>query len=154
MLNEECLKRDIVVIGASAGGLEALNTLFEALPADVPAAVCIVLHRSPIYNDNLAKVMSRWTKLRLVEPERELLSPGTVYIAPRDHHLVIDGPHVQRWRGPSENGFRPAVDPLFRSAANQHGARVVGVMLSGAGSDGVAGLTAITSAGGLSLVQD
>jgi two-component system, chemotaxis family, protein-glutamate methylesterase/glutaminase len=154
MLNQKRLKRDIVVIGASAGGLQALHTLFEALPADVPAAVCIVLHRSAMYNQDLAHVMSRWTTLHLVETESELLSPGTIYLAPADHHLLIDGPQVQRWKGPPENRFRPAIDPLFRSAAREYGARVVGVILSGAGSDGIAGLTAITSAGGLTLVQD
>ncbi len=114
MINTERIRRNIITIGASAGGVEALGFLFSLLPRDVPAAIAMVLHRSPVSEGRLARVLSRRTLVRT----------------------------------------RPAVDPLFRSAAEVYGERVVGVLLSGYGDDGVSGLIDIKKAGGLSLVQN
>jgi len=147
--------RDVIVIGASAGGVQAIMRLLAKLPADFPAIVGIVLHRSPYHETQLAVVLGRHSALRVYEPsEGDVLERGVVYIAPRDQHLLLADGRAHLSRGPREHLTRPAIDPLFRSAAAEFGARVVGVLLTGYGGDGVPGLIAIKAAGGISLVQD
>jgi two-component system, chemotaxis family, protein-glutamate methylesterase/glutaminase len=153
-LNSEHIIRDIIVIGASAGGVQALIELLASMSPGLPATLAIVLHRgsNPGY---LAQVLARRSTLPVVEPaERLLPKPGTIYLAPADRHLVFDGGAIDVPRGPKEHSTRPAVDPLFRSAAGVYGKRVVGIILTGGGDDGVRGLIEITRSGGLALAQD
>jgi two-component system chemotaxis response regulator CheB len=147
--------RDVIVIGASAGGVQALMSLLAKLPADLPAILGIVLHRTRYHDTRLAWVLGRPAVLRVVEPQDDdPLEKGTVYVAPRDQHLLFLDGRVHLSRGPREHMTRPAIDPLFRSAARSYGDRVVGVLMTGCGGDGVPGLIDIKEAGGLSLVQD
>jgi two-component system chemotaxis response regulator CheB len=147
--------RDVVVIGASAGGVTALQTLFKALPSDLPAVVAAVLHRSPFHESILASVLGRCSTLPLSEPmHEEPVQLGRIYVAPRDHHMVFDGARLMLNRGAKEHYTRPAVDPLFRSAARWHARRVIGIILTGSGDDGVSGLITIKEAGGISIAQD
>ncbi|WP_434416010.1 chemotaxis protein CheB [Nannocystis pusilla] len=147
--------RDIVVMGASAGGLTALFDIVRGLPRDFPAAVFVAMHMSPdnpgVLSDLLGRVAALPTALA---EDRQAIERGRIYIARPDHHLLIKRAHVRVTRGPKENGFRPAVDPLFRSAALAYGARVIGVVLSGGLNDGTEGLLRITEAGGLAIAQD
>ena len=155
LLNEARIRRDLVTIGASAGGVEALSTLFSQLPANFPGAIAVVVHRSPLFEGDLAGVLGRTTALAVAEPvDGELLQPQRIYLAPRDMHMVVENGRVRVHRGPKEHHTRPAVDPLFSTAAAAQGPRVVGVLLSGGGDDGVRGLIAIKAAGGISIVQD
>jgi two-component system, chemotaxis family, protein-glutamate methylesterase/glutaminase len=155
MVNVERIPRDIVVVGASAGGVEALRKLFSEIPGSFPGVVAAVLHRHPLFESDLPKVLGRSTSLRLVEPEDETpMERGVVYIAPRDRHLRFEDSTLRVERGPKEHFTRPAVDPLFVSAARSFGKRVVGIVLTGGGDDGVDGLIAIKAAGGLSIAQD
>ncbi len=154
-VNQAGIARDVVVIGASAGGVEALRSLFGALPADPPMTIATVLHRGPYAISDLPGILGGRSKLRLSEPENgERMERGRVYVAPRDHHMVIESGHALVNRGPKVHHTRPAVDPLFYSAARAYGSRVVGVLLSGGGDDGTDGLTAIENAGGISIVQN
>lgn len=147
--------RDIVVIGGSAGSLEGLRQLVAALPPGLPAAVFVVVHVAPEGPSLLPQILQRAGPL----PARhvhapEAIRPATIYVAPPDHHLSLEDSWVSPTRGPRENGSRPSVDILFRSAAEAHGRRVVGVVLSGALDDGTSGLLAIAERGGVALVQD
>jgi two-component system, chemotaxis family, protein-glutamate methylesterase/glutaminase len=145
---------DIVVIGASAGGVEASSLLVAQLPRDLKAAVLIVLHLAR-GRSMLPEILSRAGRLPAVHPEDgDPLEYGRVYVARPDHHLIIEPGRVRVVHGPSENGCRPAVDPLFRSAARVYGSRVVGIVLTGALDDGTAGLAAVKEAGGVAIVQD
>lgn len=149
------IKRDVVVIGASAGGVEALISLFKDLPADLPAAVAVVLHRHPLFNIHLAKVLGRGATLPLVEVREDgPFQQGTIYIAPSDAHLLLTQNGVKPDRGPKEHFTRPAVDPLFRTAAEVFGQRTVGVLLTGGGDDGTRGLINIKAADGISIIQN
>jgi two-component system chemotaxis response regulator CheB len=153
-INREGIKRNVIVIGASAGGVTALTELFAALPPRMPAVVGVVLHRSATPGQ-LAHVLGRRSALPVLEPERQTaLKEGIIYLAPPDHHLLFEPNGIAIHRGPWEHSTRPAVDPLFRSAAAAYGERVVGVLLTGCGEDGVSGLIAIANASGLTLVQD
>jgi two-component system, chemotaxis family, protein-glutamate methylesterase/glutaminase len=148
-------QRDIIVIGASSGGLEALREIVKGLPAELPAAVFIVVHvpaQSPSY---LPQILSRVGKLPAKHPfDNEKIEAGRIYVAPPDFHLLVEKAHVRVVRGPRENNHRPAIDPLFRSAASVYRSRVVGVVLSGALDDGTAGLFAVKKRGGIAIVQD
>ncbi|HJT19302.1 MAG TPA: chemotaxis protein CheB [Nitrospira sp.] len=153
-INREGIKRDIIVIGASAGGVTALAELFAGFPSRMPAAVGVVLHRSTTAGE-LAHVLGRRSALPVIEPDRQMaLKQGIIYLAPPDHHLLFERNGIAIQRGPKEHSTRPAVDPLFRSAAAAYGERVVGVLLTGCGEDGVSGLIAIADAAGLTLAQD
>ncbi|HEX4497843.1 MAG TPA: chemotaxis protein CheB [Thermoanaerobaculia bacterium] len=147
--------RDIVVIGASAGGVSALGTVIQALPAGFPAAVFVVLHLPPHSRSALPEILSRHGHLPAVHPEeRERIEEGRVYVACPDRHLSVEGRRIHLSRNASENGFRPAIDVLFRTAARAFGPRVVGVVLTGNLDDGTAGLAAVKHCGGLAVVQD
>ena len=147
--------RDIVVIGASAGGVEALAALVRRLPSDLPAAMFIVLHLSPEHKSVLPQILSSAGPLAAKHARNgETILPNRIYVARPDHHLLVHEDHVRVIRGPRENGHRPAIDPLFRTAAYTFGARVIGIVLSGALDDGTAGLAAIKGQGGLAIVQD
>lgn len=147
--------RDVIVVGASAGGVEALRTVVGELPADLPAAVLIVLHVPRSTPSALPMILSRVTPLP-VRPavDGEPLRHGRVYVAPVDRHLLLLGNRIRLSRGPAENGHRPAIDPLFRAAARSFGPRVIGVVLSGSRDDGAAGLASIAARGGTTIVQD
>jgi two-component system chemotaxis response regulator CheB len=146
---------DIIVIGASAGGVDALRTLVGGLSPDLPAAIFVVVHVPSHGPSVLPKIVSRSGPLRAVHPhDRQAISRGLIYIAPPDYHLLIKPGHVRVTRGPRENKHRPAADALFRTAAKAYGGRVIGVVLSGVLDDGTAGLAAIKHAGGVAVVQD
>jgi two-component system chemotaxis response regulator CheB len=154
-LNPERDKRDVVVIGASAGGVPTLMDLFSRLGVLRNARVAVVLHRSPVFEGRLPEVLGRRSALPVVEPhDGGVWEPGRIYVAPRDQHLVVDASGALRLnRGAKQHHTRPAVDPLFVSAAQAYGRRTVGVILTGMGDDGVSGLIAISVAGGVTLVQ-
>ena len=148
------MKHDLIVIGASAGGVEALSRVVRGLPPDLPAAVLVVLHISP-GRSLLPVILSRAGRLRASHPEDgATLEVGRIYVAPPDHHMIVEGGCVRLVRTAAENGVRPAVDPLFRSAACAWGSRVIGVLLTGALGDGTQGMVAIKAAGGVTIVQD
>jgi two-component system chemotaxis response regulator CheB len=146
----------IVVVGASAGGVEALGELVEGLPADFPAPVVIVLHIPAEYPSLLPRILARRTRLTVLSAEDGMhIEPGHVYIAPPDRHVLIENEGTLRTpRGPRENSHRPAVDPLFRSAALAYGQNAIGVVLTGTRDDGTSGLNAIKQCGGMAIVQD
>jgi two-component system chemotaxis response regulator CheB len=147
--------RDIIVIGASAGGVPALTELLRGLPADLPAALFVVIHTSPTSPGILPQILQRAGKLPAAHAEDgEPIRHGRIYVAPPDRHLLIKHDRVRVVRGPKENGFRPAADPLFRTAARTCGARTVGVVLSGGLDDGTEGLAIIKQYGGTAIVQD
>ncbi|HYW07496.1 MAG TPA: chemotaxis protein CheB [Longimicrobium sp.] len=145
----------IIVIGASSGGVAAVLDLVGALPADLPAAVFVVVHCKPDGPGLLADLLARRGALPAEHArDGERIVPGRIYVAPPDFHLLLRGRHMHLRRGPKENYTRPAVDPLFRTAALSFGPRVIGVVLTGNLDDGTAGLFAIARAGGVTVVQD
>jgi two-component system chemotaxis response regulator CheB len=147
-------KRDIVVIGGSAGCLDALKILLSALPRDLAAAILIVVHTSRSRPGALAHVLGRATALPVRFPrDRDRLRHGQVFVALPDYHMIVEGVEVRNGHGPRESGFRPAIDPLFRTAAENFRSRVVGVILSGALDDGTSGLAVVKNAGGFAVVQ-
>lgn len=146
---------DIVVVGSSAGGIEALKQLVSRLPAELPAAICIAQHIAADSPGLLAGIIARDAHLpTALATDRMPLELGTILVAPPDRHLLIERGYVRVVRGPRENLHRPSIDPLFRSAAAAYGSRVVGIVLTGLLYDGTAGLQAIKSRGGISMVQD
>jgi two-component system, chemotaxis family, protein-glutamate methylesterase/glutaminase len=148
-------KRNIVVVGASAGGFEALKKLVAGLPKDLEASMFIVWHMSPDIRGILPQVLNRANTIYAAHAyDNEEIVPNRIYVAPPDRHLLVERGRVRVTRGPKENRFRPAVDPLFRSAAYAYGRRVTGVILSGALDDGAAGLWTIKHRGGIGIVQD
>jgi two-component system chemotaxis response regulator CheB len=145
----------IIVIGASAGGFEALKTIVKDLPANFNASIFIVWHMSPDVRGILPQVLNRFTTIYAAHAfDKEKIKPNRIYIAPPDHHLLVEEGRVRVTHGPKENRFRPAIDPLFRSAAYAYGNRVIGVVLSGALDDGTAGLWTVKQYGGIAVVQD
>jgi len=153
-MNEEGIKRDVIVIGASAGGVPVLQQLCAALPADLPAIVGVVIHRSPWYQSDVAIIYGRHALIRVREAKpHDLLEYGTVYFAPAAHHMLFTRTHIDLTRGAKVHFVRPAIDCLFFSAAAVFQKRVVGVLLTGEGSDGAQGLVKIKSGGGITLVQ-
>ena len=150
-------RQEIIAIGASAGGVEALQLLAAALPADLNAAVMIVLHIGAGINGHsyLPDILSKAGPLAALNPsDGEQIRHGRIYIAPPDYHMQLQPGCLRLVHGPKENHTRPAINPLFRSAAAAYGPRVTGVILTGALDDGVAGLAEIKRRGGLAVVQD
>jgi two-component system chemotaxis response regulator CheB len=147
--------RDIIAVGASAGGVQPLVSLVAGLPADLAAAVFVVLHIPPDMPSTLADILDRAGPLPAAVPrDGEPIRHGRIYVAAPNHHLVLRDGSAHLVVGPRENGARPAVDVLFRSAARAYGSRVVGVVLSGVLRDGTLGLNAIKLRGGVTVVQD
>jgi two-component system chemotaxis response regulator CheB len=149
------MRKDMIVIGASAGGIEALKILFRALPADLAASLFVVVHISPEAPGLLAQILNNSGPIHATAVKSsERIERGKVYVACPDHHLIVEPGVARATKGPKENRFRPAVDPLFRSAAQTYGPRVIGVVLTGALDDGAAGLWAVKQLGGTAVVQD
>jgi two-component system, chemotaxis family, protein-glutamate methylesterase/glutaminase len=145
---------DVVVIGASAGGVEALSKVVSDLPRNLRAAVFVVLHLSRA-RSVLPEILTRAGLLPAVHPaDGDPIEHGRIYVGRPDHHLTLEEGRIRVVHGPTENGYRPAVDPLFRSAARVYGPRVIGIILTGALDDGTAGLAAVKEAGGIAIVQD
>lgn len=148
-------KRDLIVIGGSAGALEAVQVLTRTLPKDFDAAMLVVLHTSNHAGSLLPQIVSRAGKIPAIHPVDDTpIEKGRIYIAPPDYHMIVDAGRIRVLQGPKENLHRPAIDPLFRSAAAFYGPRVIGVVLSGVLDDGTSGLMVIRSAGGEAVVQD
>src|SRR3954452_3279762 len=145
----------VIGIAASAGGVEALRRVVSDLPADLPAAICVVLHIPATGRSLLAPILDRHTALTAVVAEDgQRLRAGVIYVAPADHHLLVRRHTIELSGGPKENGVRPAADPMFRSLARSWGAAAIGVILSGALDDGSAGAIWLAEAGGVVIVQD
>ena len=145
---------DIIVIGASAGGVEALLELVALLPAGLPAALFIVVHFPAQGKSILPDILNREGHLHAAPAQdNEVIKHGGIYIAPPDYHLLVKRGYISLVQGPKENGTRPAVDPLFRTAAKAYSSRVVGVVLSGMLDDGTAGLIDVKRSGGVAVVQ-
>jgi two-component system chemotaxis response regulator CheB len=152
-------KPAVLVIGSSTGGPEALVRVLPALPASLPVPVLLVQHMPPVFTRQFAQRLDRLCPLNVVEAvDGSRLAPGTVHLAPGDHHLVVragrNGHETALNQGPPENFCRPAVDPLFRSAVAAYDGAVLGVVLTGMGSDGRNGAGEIRAAGGAVVVQD
>jgi two-component system chemotaxis response regulator CheB len=149
------LLRDIVVIGSSAGGVEALPRLLHQLPRTLPGSICIVQHMAASSKPYLVEILSRTSPLPVSWAEQgSAVEHGHVYVAPPDVHMLFTDDHLRLTKTARENHSRPSIDKLFRSAATQHGSRVIGVLLTGMLEDGVAGLRAIHDTGGVVIVQD
>jgi two-component system chemotaxis response regulator CheB len=148
-------RKDIIVVGSSAGGVDALQRLCSALPADFPAAIFVAQHLSPSARSVLPQLLDRVSLLRALAPvDGQAIEPGHIYVAAPDRHLLLRDGKVLMRRGPFENRTRPAVNALFRSAAIHYSSRVIGVVLTGLLDDGTEGLIAIKAAGGMSVIQD
>src|SRR5262245_8597167 len=149
-------QRDIFVIGASAGGVAALQQLVSGLPNDFPGSLFVVRHMSPNSPGSVPDILARAGPLPAANARHgETIAAGHIYVAPPDRHLLFASlGRIQLGHGPRENRFRPAVDPLFRSAAVTYGPRATGLVLTGGLDDGPAGLSAVKQAGGLAIVQD
>ncbi len=148
-------KRNIIVIGASAGGFDALKRLVQDLPPHLNAFIWIVWHMSPDVQGVLPQVLNNVNTIFASHAhDKEEIKPNRIYVAPPDHHLLLEPGIMQVTNGPKEKHFRPAINPLFRSAAHSYRSRVIGVVLSGALDDGSAGLKIIKQYGGLAVVQD
>jgi two-component system, chemotaxis family, protein-glutamate methylesterase/glutaminase len=146
---------DLIVIGGSAGSLQSLLSIVAGLPANFPAAVLIVMHTAPYGPSRLPQILSRSGPLPASAARHgEAITPGQIMVARPDYHLLVRPGRLELSHGPRENHTRPAVDPLFRTAARAYGSRVIGVILSGALYDGAAGLLAIKVRGGVAVVQD
>lgn len=146
---------NIIVVGASAGGVEAVSRIAAGLPPDFPAAIFVVVHIPPQATSVLPQIVGRAGPLPASHAvDGEPIRPGHIYIAPPDFHLLLERDRMRVVRGPRENRHRPAVDPMFRSAALYHGSRVIGVVLTGTLDDGTAGLAAVKQRGGIAVAQD
>ncbi len=149
------MPRKCIVIGASAGGFEVVVDIASQLPADLPVPVFLVMHIPAYEPSYMPEILNKAGPLPAVHPkDGAKVEPGFVYVAPPDRHLLIDDGHVAVKKGPKENGFRPSIDALFRSAAYSYGLGTIGVVLSGALHDGTSGLWTIKRLGGVAIVQD
>src|SRR5262245_31721431 len=147
--------RRIVVIGASAGGIEALRVLLAEIPPTFQASICVAIHTSAESPGVLADILGRKAQVPVtLDCDGCRLTSGHVYVAPPDRHLLVEPGRVRITKGPREHGFRPAIDPLFRSAAQVFGPAAIGVVLTGNLDDGTAGLWTIKKLGGIAIVQD
>ena len=154
VLNPERRVRDVFVIGASSGGIRAVIEVLAELPSDLPASIGVVIHRGAASFSDWSRTLGSKSQLRVVEPKSgDLLVQGVVYVAPADCHMTFEDGHILLDGGVKEHHTRPAVDPLFISAAEAYGARVVGIILTGGGHDGMEGLRAVSAAEGISIVQ-
>jgi two-component system, chemotaxis family, protein-glutamate methylesterase/glutaminase len=148
-------KRDIITIGGSAGGLEALIHVVASLPPDLPAAVFVVLHLSSRSPNYIPEILRKRTAMQVLQAsDGERIQTGTIYVAPPDRHLLIGDNHIHLSRGPKEGLQRPSINATFRSAAEACGERVIGVLLSGMLDDGAAGIWEIAKCKGVTVVQD
>ncbi|KAA9349181.1 chemotaxis protein CheB [Larkinella humicola] len=148
-------KRDIVVIGSSAGGITALKRLMPTLSSDFGASIFIVQHLSPHSPSFLPDILTHAGPLKAVHPrDGESVRPGQIYVAPPDHHLLVEHDRIIVKKGPKENRFRPSIDALFRSAAYTYGPRVIGIVLTGMLNDGTSGMWSIKRLGGLTIIQE
>ena len=148
-------KRDIIVVGASAGGITALSELLSSIPDDLKASIFVVLHLPAASPSVLPAILTRAGKLKAYHPvDGEQIKPGVIYVAPPDHHLLLEGRRVLVKKGPKENNFRPSIDALFRSAAYVYGPRVIGIVLSGLLNDGTSGLWSVKRLGGITIIQE
>lgn len=146
---------NIIVIGTSAGGLKTLSAVLSELPADIGAAIFVVQHLAADKKSDLPRLLADISDLPVTHPiDGAPFEMGHIYVAPPDHHLLVNADTVRVLRGPQENRFRPSIDALFRSAARSHGSRVIGVVLTGYLDDGTVGLQAIKKRGGIAVVQD
>lgn len=151
----ETADRDIIVVGASAGGVESLKAVMRRLPEDLPAAILVVLHMPPGAKTFLPRILQRAGPLPAVQAtDGQAIERGRIYVATPDAHMLVMREGIRLVFGPRVNGARPAVDPLFRSAARAYGSRVTGAILSGSLDDGTAGLAAIKERGGTTVVLD
>jgi two-component system, chemotaxis family, protein-glutamate methylesterase/glutaminase len=145
----------IVVVGASLGGLHAITELLRDIPADFPTPIAFVQHRSPSAPDTLAKLLRMHSRLHVKEPsDKDPILPGTLYLAPADYHLIIEDHEFALSTGAAVCYARPSIDVLFDSAADAYGAGTIGIILTGANSDGSAGAVRIKKRGGRVIVQD
>ncbi len=145
----------MIVLGASAGGVESLREVLSDLPGDFPAAICVVLHVPAYQPSVLPSILTKCGKLEAIHPEDGAkIEASRIYVAPPDHHLLIEGHHLAVKKGPKENRFRPSIDALFRSAAYCYGPRAIGVVLSGALDDGTSGLWSVKRLGGVAIIQE
>ncbi|WP_373186129.1 chemotaxis protein CheB [Halopseudomonas sp.] len=146
--------QQIIVMGSSAGGIESLITLIKGLPSRLDASIFIVQHLSPNYKSTIPEILQEYSPFPVRHPDDgDEIKSRTIYVAPPDHHLLIEKGHVLVKRGPKENRFRPSIDALFRSAAYSYRSRVVGIVLSGALDDGTSGLWSVKRLGGMTMVQ-
>jgi two-component system chemotaxis response regulator CheB len=146
---------EIVVVGASVGGLKALQSLLSGLPPGFPLPVVMVQHRGNDSNIGLCEYLARSSSLPVREPEdKEAVLPGHAYLAPRDYHLLIEKRSFALSTDPPVTFARPSIDVLFESVADEYEKGVIGVILTGANRDGARGLANIKARGGLTLVQE
>ncbi len=149
------IKRDIIVVGASAGGVRALTEFVKSLPKKFSGSIFIVLHTPPHSTSNMPAILTRAGLLPATHAiDGEPIIPGHIYVAPPDHHMLLEANCILVQKGPEENRFRPSIDALFRSAAYVYGPRVVGIVLSGLLNDGTSGLWSIKRLGGLTIIQE
>src|SRR5215510_1781787 len=142
-------------MGASSGGIETLIQILRDLPADLPAALFVVIHISAKSESLLPEIIGRNGNIKIgVVEDRASIEQGKIYVAPPDYHLLLGRGYIRLSRGPKENNHRPSIDVLFRTAARFYGRRVIGIVLSGSLDDGTAGLFAIKQRGGVAIVQD
>src|SRR5215467_9703339 len=145
---------DVVAMGASAGGLGALTQVLRALPRNFPSSIVVVQHLSPGHKSWIANLLGRSTQLKVKQAEHgEIMLPGVVYIAPPDEHLLVGPGKLQLAHSQLVHFSRPSIDLLFESVAGTYGSRSVGVVLSGSGKDGSAGIRTIKEAGGITIAQ-
>jgi two-component system, chemotaxis family, protein-glutamate methylesterase/glutaminase len=148
-------ERDIVVIGGSAGSIGSLKEILQGLPRHFAGSILVVIHLAEDFPGFLDEHLTRWSKLPTAHPsDGDAIRRGRVYVARPNFHLTIEDGRMRVLRGPRENRHRPAIDPLFRTAARTYGSRVIGIVLSGQDDDGSAGLYAVKQRGGVAIVQD